>query len=204
MHTNIDLQPLHRQAVQTSVDVLADVTHEQLSLPTPCSGWTLDQLVAHMTVQHLGFAASARGMVTHRDFWDPGRVAADVAADPVGVYTTAAQDALDAFADGGVLQRPFALPEFGDETTVPGSVALAMHFVDYVAHGWDVARTLARPFTLPDDVSGAALAIALGVPDDESRHGAHAVFGPAVRPADGATDLDRFLAHLGRTPEWAP
>ena len=53
----------------------------------------------------------------------------------------------------------FALPEFGPGATFPGALAIGFHFVDYVVHGWDVARAIDAPFELPADVVAA---VALG------------------------------------------
>ncbi|MCZ8381474.1 TIGR03086 family metal-binding protein [Mycobacterium sp. CPCC 205372] len=202
MLTDTDLRPLHRRAVLASVDAVTAVTPEHLDLPTPCGDWTLRRLLAHMTVQHHGFAASARGGATELQVWDPDRVTAAVTADPVGSYTAAAEDLLTAFSADGVPEASFALPEFGPDAVFPGSVAIAMHFVDYAVHGWDVARSLGRPFALDDDVAAAALSVARIVPDDETRAAAGAPFGRAVQAGDGATDLDLLVAHLGRSPHW--
>jgi uncharacterized protein (TIGR03086 family) len=169
MPTNEDLRPLHRRAVEASVDVVASVTVDDLARPTPCSGWSLADLLAHMTVQHHGFAASARGNGADLEIWRPARVADVVATDPVGTYTAAATDLLDACNAQGALDAVFALPEFGPDATVPGAMAIGFHFVDYVVHGWNVARSIDVPFALPADVVRAVLPVALGVPDGDFR-----------------------------------
>ncbi|SPM31182.1 TIGR03086 family protein [Mycobacterium terramassiliense] len=204
MHTIPDVRSPHRTAVQASVDVVAAVTRDDLGRPTPCAGWNLHDLLSHMTVQHHGFAAAARGGGDSPTLWAPDRVADAVAADPAGTYAAAAADVLDAFADDGVLDATFALPEFGPGASFPGAVAIGFHFVDYVAHGWDVARSVGAQFALPDDVLAAALPLVLVVPDGDDRTTDGAPFGPAVAAPGDATDLDRILSHLGRTPDWHP
>ncbi|PRC43662.1 TIGR03086 family protein, partial [Mycobacterium sp. ITM-2017-0098] len=97
---------------------------------------------------------------------------------------------------------PFALPEFGPDVTVPGATAMGFHFVDYVVHGWDVAVTLGKPFALPADVIGAALPIAMSVPDGEIRDAEHSPFAHALTPSGTDDDLARILRHLGRKPEY--
>ncbi|MGZ8748588.1 MAG: maleylpyruvate isomerase N-terminal domain-containing protein, partial [Mycobacterium sp.] len=74
MHIASDTLPFHRTAVLASVDAVNAVTRDDLARPTPCAGWDLATLLAHMTVQHRGFAAAARG-VTDLDVWDPATVA---------------------------------------------------------------------------------------------------------------------------------
>ena len=204
MHTNDDLRPLHRRAVYASVDVVAQVTLGDLERPTPCADWNLRDLLTHMTVQHNGFAASARGRGADLAVWQPAGVAEAVAADPVGAYSAAAADLLDAFAADGVLDAAFALPEFGPEAVVPGAMAIGFHFVDYVVHGWDVARSIGVEFTVAADVANAVLPIAFGVPDGDFRAADESPFGRALPPADEASDLDRVLRHLGRSPAWTP
>ena len=76
--------------------------------------------------------------------------------------------------------------------------------VDYVVHAWDVARALGRPLELPPDVVAAAVPIAFAVPGGDFRTIETAVFGPAIQSTESVDDLDRILAHLGRSPKWAP
>ncbi|OBG12048.1 TIGR03086 family protein [Mycolicibacterium celeriflavum] len=203
MHINDDLRPLHRLAVSASVDIVAGVTRDDLALPTPCAGWDLGDLLTHMTVQHNGFAAAARGSGADLAVWDPATVADAVRADPAGAYAAAAADVLEAFSADGVPDATFALPEFGKDAAVPGSMAIGFHFVDYVVHGWDVARSLGVPFALPAEVIEAVLPLALAVPDGDIRDMDNSPFAHAVtQDEEVASDLDRVLRHLGRSPGW--
>ena len=94
-----------------------------------------------MTVQHRGFAAAARGHGADEAIWQTGDIAEAVAADPAGTYAVAAADVIDAFAGADVLEASFVLPELGGDATFPGAMAIGFHYIDYVVHGWDVART---------------------------------------------------------------
>lgn len=199
MHTIPDLRRPHRIAVLASIDVVNRVTAADLDRPTPCSGWTLGDLLSHMTVQHRGFAASARGGGHDITLWHP-----EPADDPVVEYGAAAADVLDAFAPDEVLEATCALPEFGADVTVPGRAAVSFHFIDYVVHGWDVARTIGVAFELPIDVLEAALPVAMNVPAGDYRSSPGAAFGPALEPPAAPDLLATILAHLGRNPEWTP
>jgi uncharacterized protein (TIGR03086 family) len=204
MHTNSDVRPLHRIAVLASVDVVSAVTADDLAKPTPCAGWNLADLLTHMTVQHHGFAAAARGHGDDEAVWQTGTVGAAVAADPAGTYAAAAAEVIDAFAGDGMLDSEFALPELGPGAAFPGAMAIGFHYIDYVVHGWDVARTLGRPYELPADVVAAAVPLALFVPDGDFRTIDSAPFGPAIPSTDATDDFDRILSHLGRSPQWTP
>lgn len=200
MPTNNDLRPLHRTVILASVDVVSAVTAADLSRPTPCAGWNLADLLTHMTVQHRGFAAAARGHGADEAVWQTGTLDEEVAADPGGTYAAAAADVIDAFAGPDVLQSSFVLPELGADASFPGEMAIGFHYIDYVVHGWDVARTLGRSYELPADVLAAAVPLALFVPDGDFRAIDNAPFGPAIASTDSTSDLDRILAHLGRSP----
>jgi uncharacterized protein (TIGR03086 family) len=185
-----------------SVDIVDKVTPEDLKRATPCDGWDLAQLLAHMTVQHRGFAAAARGAGAGLTTWDPATVADAVARDPGGTYAAAAADVLDAFADDRALTTSFALPEFGPGAAVPGDQAIGFHFVDYVIHGWDVARAIDVPFTPADEVISAVLPLVFAVPDGDFRAAPESPFASALDETEAPTDLDRALLHLGRSPAW--
>jgi uncharacterized protein (TIGR03086 family) len=202
MPTNTEyFRPLHHTAVQQTIDLVDTVAPKDLDRPTPCAGWTLLDLLAHMTVQHRGFAAAARGFGADEDTWRAESVRATVSTDPADTYAAAARDVLAAFAADGTAEATFALPEFGPGATFPGTVAMDFHFIDYVVHGWDVAAALGVPYELPAEVVTAAMPLALFVPDGDYRAIESAPFGPAL---DGGTDdFGRILAHLGRRQDWA-
>jgi uncharacterized protein (TIGR03086 family) len=191
----------HRTAVLASIDVVDTIRLEDLHRPTPCAGWKLVDLLAHMTVQHRGFAAAARGSGDDPDFWRPETVLSMVTADPAGTYAAAANDVMAAFAVPGTADVEFALPDFGPGAKVPGAMAMGFHFVDYVVHGWDVAATLGRPYELPTDVIAAVLPLVLDVPDGDFREQDGSPFARAVEPV-GDDDFARILAHLGRRADW--
>lgn len=189
-----------------SVDLVGSVVESDFDRPTPCDGWNLFDLLAHMTVQHRGFAAAARGSGADSAVWRVDSVVDDVRSDPRGAYSEAAHDVLTAFATDGAGDAPFALPEFGEGAVFPGEMAIGFHFVDYVVHGWDVAASLGLPYELPSAVVDAVLPLVLAVPDDgDFRAMAGSPFAPALPAAgvDGSDGLDRILRHLGRDPHWA-
>lgn len=197
----MDVVALNRAAVEASVELVRRATDGDWSRPTPCEGWDLSDLVAHMTVQHHGFAAASEGAGTELEPWQP--VKSD---DPVAAYEQAAERVIAAYAAPGVLDREFWLPEISTEIRFPAATAIGFHYLDYVVHSWDVARTLGVPVPLGDEVIEPVLAIAERIPDDESRERPGAAFGHAVRDTSdtGNSSLDRIMALLGRNPDWKP
>ena len=188
----------NRTAVRACAAVVSLVRPDDLTRPTPCAEWTLADLLAHMTAQHRGFAAAARGRGGDPTAWRIHPVGQDPATD----YADAAEDVLAAFAEPGTPEREFHLPEFQPVSRFPAALAIGFHLIDYVVHGWDVARALDLDYRLEPEVAGTALRIALTVPNGDNRLAPDAAFGPALTTGDDTDPLNRILTHLGRSPEW--
>ena len=152
-----------------------------------------------MITQHYGFAAASLGRGGDPQVWQV--VHPD---DPIADYAVAARHVAAAFAGAGTLARAFELPEISPSAAFPAAQAVSFHFVDYVVHGWDVARTLDVPFEPSEDLAQAALVVARRVPDGENRLGEKAAFRPSLASPPGGTALDQVLAALGRSPAWRP
>jgi uncharacterized protein (TIGR03086 family) len=198
MHTNLagDIVALDAQAVRASVDLVTQMTAQDLGRPTPCADWTLHGLLRHMIAQHNGFAAAAGGdgdlaQWSMRPLGD----------DPVAAYRSAIERVLAAFSADDVLDREFPLPEIAPGLLFPARQAISFHFVDYVVHSWDVARTLDVPLDLDPALLDVALGVAEAVPGGDARLAPGAAFAPQVAWAGGSS-LDQIVAILGRSPDW--
>ncbi|AQZ61945.1 TIGR03086 family protein [[Actinomadura] parvosata subsp. kistnae] len=195
MLINSNLVALDAEAVRTSLDVAATLKPADLSLPTPCAGWTVRDLLAHMTAQHHGFAAAFEGDgdLAH---WE----VRPLGDDPAAAYRAAAERVLSAFAAGGALDRLVPLPELGG--SFPAARAIGFHLVDYVVHSWDLAKPLGIEVRFSPEVQEAALEVARAVPDGEARLRPGAAFKPAL-PSTGGSPFEDVLTLLGRSPDWA-
>ena len=192
-----DIVRLDASAVRASVQVVSQVRAADLARPTPCEAWMLAELLVHMTAQHNGFVAAASGNGADLVRWQTGAPA----GDSVGEYATAAARVIAAFGAPGVLDRDFTLPEISRQLRFPAEQAIGFHFVDYVVHGWDVARTLGLRYDLQPALLAAALPIAQSVPDGQNRRRPGASFAPRVSVPRGSM-LDHIVALLGRQPGW--
>ncbi|WP_241721107.1 TIGR03086 family metal-binding protein [Streptomyces lydicus] len=192
------LRRLDARAVRDSVALMSRTTPGDLRRPTPCSAWTLADLLAHMTAQHNGFAAAALGHGQDLSHWSVG----PLDEDPVAQYRAAAERAIAAFATVESPDRVFTLPEFSRAQTFPAARAIGFHLIDYVVHSWDVARTLGLTYTPDAELLQAAEPIAHAVPDDDFRLAPGSAFGPALSGEHGTGPLENILAALGRSPDW--
>ena len=190
-----DFRAADAAAVRASVALLDGPL--DLTRATPCAGWAVADLLAHMTVQHLGFAAAARGETWALADWAPRALG----PDPAKEYAAAADEVLAAFAAVADLTTRIACAELAPQP-IPAWRGMGAHAIDYVVHGWDLARALDRPWSLPEDVLLATLPVAEGVPDEENRERDGAAFTHALPIPAGASTLDRILLLLGRSPNW--
>jgi uncharacterized protein (TIGR03086 family) len=194
----VDIRELDRAAVRYSVELTDQASAADLIRPTPCAGWSLGDLLAHMTAQHRGFAAAARGHGDDLVGWELPPIDVDLIAH----YREAAGDVLDAFAGVDSLGERWSLPELSTEVTFSAGRAIGFHFIDYLVHGWDVARSLDLPYEPPDGLTAAARPIAEAVPEGERRLQPGAAFAPRLAIPDQASTMDRILLLLGRRPDW--
>jgi uncharacterized protein (TIGR03086 family) len=192
----VDYVLLDAKAVRTSIELVSTATDADLSRPTPCRAWTLYGLLAHMTTQHYGFAAASRGE-SDPAIWK----LRDLGDDPVKAYTESAEHVLEAFAEPGVSDRTFALHEFGPNAAFPGAQAISFHFIDYIVHSWDVAKSLGKPVTFAPATLEAAQSVAHVVPTGDVRRAPGTAFATDI-PWTGDNPLDQIVAYLGRNPTW--
>lgn len=189
---------LDARVVEATVTLVKRATLADFGRPTPCAGWSLADLIGHMTAQHYGWIAAAVGHGADLSAWQPG----PPVADPIGEYAEASRRVLEAFGADGVLDRTFALAEISPVLRFPAAQAISFHFIDYLVHGWDVARSLGVDYQPEPDLLAAALPVAQAVPGGEARKRDGAAFAPGVQVPARAGLLDQILAMLGRNPSW--
>jgi uncharacterized protein (TIGR03086 family) len=172
--------------------LVAAVSADQWSAPTPCGDWDVRRLLAHVVAGNQLFAAAARGVPLEEA---RQALAGDLLGpDPDAAFAQAAEAVAAAFREPGALDRPMTVP-FG---TVPGAVGLHLRIVEALVHGWDLARATGRTVAYPDDVVEQEIAFSREflprVPPDR------APFGPSRSAPDDAAPLDLLVALLGRDP----
>lgn len=183
---------LDRQAVDWSAQVVSEVKDSDLDNPTPCGGWTLRQLVGHMIGHNQGFAVAASGKPGAGDVWD----ALDFEGEPRDAYQRSAAAVTTAFASGRLPEKM----EVHGYGVLPSRTVLGMHIVDFVVHGWDVARSIGSTATPDAQLTQDAYAIMLAFPKGRPNKAFDVVFPVA----DDAPVLDRFIGYVGRDPQWMP
>ena len=175
---------LHDRGLDATAGVVARVRPDQFGLPTPCAAWDVRGLIGHLVEANRMFTAAAGA--------DPVDVLDD---DPLKAYEVSIQEVRLAWHAPGLLDGEVALP-FG---TFPGRVAVRMHFVDHLVHGWDLAVATGQDATLDPELAQEAFEEMSEALVDAPR-GPRFPFGPVVDwPADAPVH-ERLVALLGRRP----
>lgn len=180
---------LHPKALDAFGRQVRRIAPHQWTAPTPCAGWSVHDLVNHLTAEQL---------------WVPellmGSTAADVGGrfdgnvlddDPVAFWQAAADAAGEAFGVPGALDVTVHLPG-GD---LGASDYCARLTADAVVHTWDLARGIGADPGLSDELTDFALTELAGYGDDLATSG---LFGPPVATSGTAGPLTRLLGLTGR------
>ena len=166
-------------------DLIAGIRPDQWTAPTPCTEWCVRDVVNHLTVMNLVFAAMLGGGPM------PERGADHLGNDPLGAYQTSAASLQAAFARPGVLERSYTGP-LGNAT---GAERLQIRLADLLTHGWDLAQATGIPAQMPGDLAEQALAFVREQLSAQPRTGRFAEPQPID---DTAPAIDRLAAFLGR------
>lgn len=185
---------LYRDALASVGGLLTRIGDGDLARPTPCTGWDLRDLAAHMIGQNHGFAAAIASGDAAAEEYAP-RPVAD-AAELARAWQQSA-DRLLAAAAAADPDRPVRLVEISAGTTFPTTAAVRIQLVDTVIHTWDVATGLGLEHRPTPELLELVVAVAGRIPDGPSRTVPGAAFAAAL-PASGSDPWISTLAHLGR------
>ncbi len=172
-------------------DLLAGVDDDAWTRRTPCPDWNVRQLVGHLVAGNHKFAAAAQGA----DFDPPASVDAAAGDDPTASFTASAATLIEAMNGPGALERTYASPV----GTVPGPVLIHLRMVEYLVHGWDLARATGRPLQVDEGLVAQEFEFTRTSLDNVE--GARRPFALPQPVSPDAPVLDRLAALLGRDVE---
>jgi uncharacterized protein (TIGR03086 family) len=193
------LVEFHRSVLESSIGIVDHVTAGDLERPTPCAGWTLRHLLAHMIGQNYGYATAADGDIHDRDVFADRPVGEQPAAD----YAASARAVIEAFGAPSLAGGSMYLPEVRGGMTLSAPMAIGFNLVDTVVHSWDVASSLGIAAEFDEGSLRVALKVAQAVPADAQTLDERSPFRPGV-PTASTSLVDRVIATLGRSPDWVP
>jgi len=170
----------YRRLAAAFADTIAAVPADRWSAPSPCEGWTAEDVVRHVAATPNLF------------FGFIDEPAVELPDDPVAAFErsrTAMQRALD---DAATAATEF--DGFFGRTTFEAAVDRFVNF-DLVVHRWDLARAAGLDATIPEDELARLEATARGFGDAARSPG---VLGPEVEAPADADRQTKLLAYLGR------
>jgi len=186
----MDTQQQLEAVLPALLDVVGNITPEQLDQPTPCAQFTVRGVVGHMIGGAGFFASQLRGDGVPT----PPPEGVDLGGDDPVVTFRAAMDALGAAAAApGASTRVIVTP-FGEMT---GDQALRYLALDGTVHTWDLARATGQSFTPSDELVAEVLSTARQTITPDARDG-DTFAEPTAVPA-GASSLEQLIAFTGRT-----
>jgi uncharacterized protein (TIGR03086 family) len=178
------------RAFRNTRAIVANITPDQLSNPTPCASWDVRTLLNHVIGGAYHFAhAINTGKGTGDDDRDY------VAGDFVATYDEGIKRAVEGFAAPGAMEKTVELG-FG---SLPAPAWLGIATTDTLMHGWDLARATGQPTDIDPDFAVEVLAGARAFIQPEFRgEDTTAPFGAETEPPAGASEADKLAAFLGR------
>ena len=187
---SIDFVP----ATSTLRELVASVTDEQLTEPTPCTKYTVGDLVEHIGGLAIAFAGAARKQPTPGSEQGGSGDASRLEAGWRERIDRDLADLADAWRDPAAYDGE---TEAGG-IPMPGHIAASVALNEVVVHGWDLATALDRPFAVTDEDVAACMAFAEPFSTPEAADQRGDAFGPVLPVSDDAPPLARLLGMMGR------
>jgi uncharacterized protein (TIGR03086 family) len=178
---------LDRRAARGTAALVDATSPDQYAAPTPCTDWTVRDLLTHLIAGNVKYVEIGRGKE-----WARGAPDVVLDDDPGAMYRRTMDAMLQAWEQPGVLDRDTALPVGRGRA----ELALYLHLGETLVHGWDLARATGQLLPWNVEVVEASL--------DQFRS-----WLPAQRPPGSpfldaaavsldAAPIDRLAAYLGR------
>jgi uncharacterized protein (TIGR03086 family) len=184
----MDLISALAQTFDHAHGVIGGIKREQLGNATPCTEWTLEQLLSHTlgVVTNIGTAVSSGNPPT-------GAMEAVLQDNIAKQFRAVADSTLAAWKAAGLDGEA----NIG-AGPMPRQAAISINLLDTATHSWDIARATGQGEDLPVELAGLILGICQGFITDEVR--GFAGFAPAVTLSADANPTHQLVAFLGRKP----
>lgn len=192
------LAPVWRDVLATSyralTDVVGGIKADQWELATPCSEWTVTQVIQHAAGDQLAYAAALG--IGNGPAYDPFSPSGSIDGTAADLVRAAIEETAAAWAT--VSDDAETVPTPLPHGALPTPVAAVMCALDAAVHAWDIAVATGQRNPLNDELAGHLLTAATGLVEPLRQWGAYAA---VVETAPSATPVvDELLGYLGRDP----
>ncbi|MFD0382131.1 TIGR03086 family metal-binding protein [Streptomyces stramineus] len=180
----------HGEALDLFTERVHAVRPGQWDDPTPCTEWTVRDLVNHLAAEQLWVPPLLEESLEDVGAALDGDVLGD---DPAGVWDGAADAARTAFGAPGALERTVRL----SMGPTAADAYCSQMTADAVVHAWDLSRAIGADERLPKALVDLTRREVEPYADSLAASG---LFAEPVPPPPGADAQARLLALLGRRP----
>lgn len=186
----MDLLSAHEEAMRGFDDLVGRIG-DRWAAPTPCTEWTVRDLLNHLVAEQLWVPHLLAGETLEEvgDTYD-GDV---LGADPVGAWRRSAAAARAAWVEDGATERDVHV-SFGEIGAAEYGWQMTL---DLAVHGWDLAKAI--DVTSPIGETMARRLLEVFEPELEQWQGM-GIFAPPVPVAADASTPAKLVALLGRDP----
>jgi uncharacterized protein (TIGR03086 family) len=167
--------------------LVALVPLSSLEGPTPCTEWTLRQLLNHVVTGTQWFTTVVLSEPA------PDRTVDQIGSDPSGAFARRADEFRAAMGEPGALEGTYVHPA----GAVGGERYTLMRINEYLCHGWDVATTIGATPEFSSDLARKCLSLMKSQMEGRTREVGKG-FGIELDPGPSASDYDRLIAFAGR------
>ncbi len=176
--------------------IMSAISASQVDFRTPCSGYSVSNLIDHTVEAAYRAAALGRGQTPPAGDDNPHIELADAPAE----LRCAAEQAAQAWSDDSRLSTSFTMP-WGEQYS--GATLVNMYLAELATHAWDLAFATGQLDRLDPSLAAIALdgARAMIRPEYRDMVAKGSPFGAEVQPPPGADDWQRLAAFMGRDPQ---
>ncbi|MFE5710441.1 TIGR03086 family metal-binding protein [Streptomyces sp. NPDC056501] len=160
---------------------------------TPCSEWTVRQVLNHARLDQLALVMQITGVAPEGDPFEPADAMTD---DPVAELTAVLETATAAWESGRDAE---SVPT--PMGPMPADMGTAAAALDAGIHAWDIARATGQDLPLTEEMAEALEDIASKLVDFV--RDSFGKYAPPLPAPEGATRAERLLAFTGRDPHWS-
>jgi uncharacterized protein (TIGR03086 family) len=181
MTTSTDPVELLERAIGYTRGTLSGVRDELLDRPTPCTAWTLADLLAHMSDSLDALTEASRGVIAIAP--------APIDHSGVAVLRDKACHLLGAWSN------PHAAEARVGSARIESTILLHAGALEIAVHGWDVGQATGTAEPIPEALAAALVAAA---PHLITRADRPSRFGPPASTTGAASSSALLLAFTGR------
>ncbi|MFE5622306.1 TIGR03086 family metal-binding protein [Streptomyces virginiae] len=161
--------------------------------PTPCSEWTVRQVLNHARLDQQALVMGITGAEPASDPFEPVDATGEKPVAELTAVLEAAAAAWESRRDDESVPTPMG--------PMPAGVGAAAAALDAGIHAWDIARATGQDLPLTEEMAEALEDIASRIVDFV--RDSFGKYAPARAVPEGASRAQRLLAFTGRDPHWS-